>query len=634
MKIILGLALLLCLFSGCGKKKAPTNPLPDLESLVVVNAGPDQVSLSGDTVVLNGAGSTTADHIQSFLWEQLGESVVILTDPASETVSFIAPEDSAGVLLTFILTAIDDQGNSATDSVSIKIEPHIQQKTTSGMVADFSSKTLFFPMKSTSTQDVAFNTSEDELIVNSDMHVISVDGNSDAIITLNNVGVGDRLDVIVEYQDSSESMVKQNWTLVFSGLPMVVISTKGAIVDEPKAQASITIIDLNAIESTNDRIFTSNMGIEVRGQASQKYPKKSFGLELWEEGGKDEEQAKEQNASLLGMRNDGDWILDAMFVDYSRMRNLVSMELWNDYARKLDWSDDNKQADSRYATEGKYVEVILNGQYHGIYVLSDKIDRKQVQVKKSKDGVARGLLYKAPGWGKTELGNNTKFETDPAAYTDTDLLWLGWEKKYPDESPEATWEPLYNLRNFIVNSTDGEFRDQVGGKVSLDNMIDYLLLLNLISGADNTGKNTFMAMYNYESDEVEDNKFFYIPWDMDATWGRFWTSGKIEPIHWHTNYLFNRLRVVNPNDYKAKVKQRWLQLRGDSFNRDNLIDRFKNFQEQLTQSGGMQREVERWGEDVILVNSEALDLDEELAYLDAWISGRVEWLDEYINLNF
>ena len=76
------------------------------------DAGPDQTVNEGDTVYLDGSGSTPEDDddddddkIESYLWEQVrGKPKVILTGADQAIASFIAPPVSKDTRLTFKLT--------------------------------------------------------------------------------------------------------------------------------------------------------------------------------------------------------------------------------------------------------------------------------------------------------------------------------------------------------------------------------------------------------------------------------------------------------------------------------------------------------------------------------------------------
>src|SRR5688500_15313790 len=73
--------------------------------------------------------------------------------------------------------------------------------------------------------------------------------------------------------------------LTSSNLPIIIINTNGqTIVDDPKITADMGIIfnGENVRNNVADPFnhYTGKIGIEIRGQSSQMFPMKSYGLEL------------------------------------------------------------------------------------------------------------------------------------------------------------------------------------------------------------------------------------------------------------------------------------------------------------------------------------------------------------------
>ena len=93
------------------------------------DAGPDQTVNEGDTVYLDGSGSTPEDDddddedkINSYLWEQVkGKPKVALTGADQPTASFIAPQVSRDRRLTFKLTIRFASGSKDTDETKVKV---------------------------------------------------------------------------------------------------------------------------------------------------------------------------------------------------------------------------------------------------------------------------------------------------------------------------------------------------------------------------------------------------------------------------------------------------------------------------------------------------------------------------------
>lgn len=95
----------------------PPNQLP------TADAGSDQTVKEGDSVSLDGSGSSDPDGtIASYSWTQTAGESVTLDGGDTATPSFTAPNvGAAGDTLTFELTITDSDGGTDTDSVDIAV---------------------------------------------------------------------------------------------------------------------------------------------------------------------------------------------------------------------------------------------------------------------------------------------------------------------------------------------------------------------------------------------------------------------------------------------------------------------------------------------------------------------------------
>ena len=84
-----------------------------------------------------------------------------------------------------------------------------------------------------------------------------------------------------------------------------------------------------------------------------------------------------EDNNFFGLRNDNNWILDAGQADVFRLRNRIATELWNDFATKPYYSNEESKALS--GVRGEVVEVYLNDEYRGIYCFTECMDRKQLK---------------------------------------------------------------------------------------------------------------------------------------------------------------------------------------------------------------------------------------------------------------
>lgn len=87
----------------------------------VVEAGPAQTVDEGDVVVLAGVASDVDGAIASVQWTQLSGPPVVFTDATVLDASFEAPGVAVATSVVLLLTATDDDGASAYDSVTITV---------------------------------------------------------------------------------------------------------------------------------------------------------------------------------------------------------------------------------------------------------------------------------------------------------------------------------------------------------------------------------------------------------------------------------------------------------------------------------------------------------------------------------
>ncbi len=150
-----------------------------------------------------------------------------------------------------------------------------------------------------------------------------------------------------------------------SDLPIVVINTGGQpIPDDPKIMAGMGIIwngpGVRNHMSDPFNHYNGLIGIERRGTSSASQPKKSYGIETWDAFGNTIDTA------LLGMPSENDWVLNASYSDKSLMRNAFT------YA--------TARAMGRYASRTMHVDVVLDGEYIGVYQFCEKVKRDKGRV--------------------------------------------------------------------------------------------------------------------------------------------------------------------------------------------------------------------------------------------------------------
>lgn len=386
-------------------------------------------------------------------------------------------------------------------------------------------------------------------------------------------------------------------TLYFTDLPVIWLDSPNTIVDEPKVPASFRMV------SAEQHIPTAHIGIELRGGVSQEYPKKSFRIAFRN----DSSGSSSRDVALLGMRSDDDWNLLALYNEPLRLRSKLGQELWADiHALHYMAQEPNAQSGSRMA----HVEVVLNGRYQGLYALCEPIDRKQLRLR-IYTGTQRGRLYKSAHWGPA-----VDMTAQPA-YDNTSLTWGGFEYKYPEEA--VHWGQLHEFVGEVVHAQQTHFLNLFPVRFHMGNAVDYFLFLNVLRAVDNRSKNTYIARYDAMT------PYFYVPWDLDGTFGRSW-DGSVDSAT--TSVLFNamyqRIRWdCSWDGFMHLAKLRWNELREEVFTTEAVMARFHEAHDALADQGVYQREQMAWNTyayDPTELDRTAQWLDQRLAYLDAWFA--------------
>ncbi|MCD7972774.1 MAG: CotH kinase family protein [Candidatus Azobacteroides sp.] len=395
-----------------------------------------------------------------------------------------------------------------------------------------------------------------------------------------------------------EAQDKKKYTLYFTSLPVIHITTENEIADEPRVLA-----DFRLTESNKNSVI-SKIGIEYRGKWSQSLAKKPFRIEFWE----DNNGLITKNVSLLGMRSDDDWNLQAMYNEPLRLRSKTNNEIWlkiySLYYSYLEPAAIN-------GVRMEYAELFLNNQYRGIYCVSERVDRKQLKLKKYKSEKVKGELYKGVLWGASTYDYCIN-------YVNGNETWSGFKYKYPSEIAPF-WNNIHSFVYFVVNSSDEDFYSQYSSRFNTENSVDYFIFLNLLRALDNTGRNLYVAKYD------TDQPYFYVPWDLDGTFGIYFDGTKLNITDdLLLNGFYKRLwEDTTENGWRMKLEKRWENLRNEIITHENITKMFKTNYEYLQQNGAYEREELIW--------PYKAKPEEEFEYLSQWVTKRLEYLDIAFN---
>ena len=421
-------------------------------------------------------------------------------------------------------------------------------------------------------------------------------------------------------------------TFTSSNLPIVVIDTDDQpIVDDPKIMSAMGIIE-NGVGARNNitdpfNNYDGKIGIEIRGSSSQMFPKKQYGVELWDDAGGG------IDASLLGLPEEEDWILFAPYNDKSLMRDVLAYKLGRDMGR--------------YAPRTKYCEVVLNGQYNGLYVLIEKIkrDKNRVDINKldpdeiSGNDLTGGYILKLD---KTTGDGGEGWESTypPAPNQNGQKIYFQYESpEYADLAPEQRQYIQQFMASFEDALAGENFTDPVNGYakyIDVASFIDYFIINEVTKNVDAYRLSTFF----YKQRDSDGGKLVMGPiWDYNLGFGNadYCTQGDPEGFvksfnsvcpqdSWLIPFWWDRL--FRDRAFREQIAARWADLRKGSFATAKILSYVDSVSIVLNES--QQRNFQQWpvlGTYVWPNYYVGSTYAQEVDWLKTWIEQRMDWLD-------
>jgi len=418
-----------------------------------------------------------------------------------------------------------------------------------------------------------------------------------------------------------------------SNLPIVIINTNGqTIVDDPKITATMGIINngvgnRNAI--TDDYTdYNGLIGIEVRGQSSQMFPKKSYGFETRDQSGAD------IKVPLMGMPAESDWVLYAPFTDKTMVRNALTFELCREMGN--------------YCTRTQYCELFLNGVYEGIYILMEKIKRDEFRVNINKlkpdetsgDDLTGGYIVKVDklDWNYQNGYDGWLSAPEPSYPEAKDITFQYYYPKPEDLVPAQR----NYIKNFVTETEavliSEDFTDKNTGYnkyLNVGSFVDALIINEISKEVDKYRFST----YFYKQRDSDGGEFFAGPaWDFNLGYGNvdYWNFGlsadgwvyeDVQPGEWSVMYWWKRL-VEDPY-FASLVATRWHDLRQNVLSNENQLGIIDSLVTIIDEA--KERNFDRWPILGVYIwpnyDWEGNDYSDELDYLRNWLTARLAWMD-------
>jgi len=440
--------------------------------------------------------------------------------------------------------------------------------------------------------------------------------------------------VVYSQENSIHSSNTATVALNSSNLPIIIIETHGqTIPDEPKITAQMKII-YNTPPQRNyvtdpGNVYDGFVGIEIRGSYSATLPQKPYGFETRDSLGNN------LNVPILDMPAENDWVLIANYNDKVFMRATLAFDLFTKMGH--------------YQPRTRLCEVILDSEYEGIYVLTEKIkrDKNRVDISKltatdtSGDNLTGGYIIKIDNYTGSD-GWRSKYEAIDCPSTGRYPYFV---YSYPKLEDIIDQQEQY-IQGF-VSKIDSVLRiskwaDPIEGyRAYLDvaSFVDYFIVGEVSRNVDTYKKSAFF----YKDKDSKDGRLHAGPvWDFDWAWkninecevnatdGSGWTFLISSVCHSSPVPPGWMVKLLQDTNFTNELHTRYSFLRKTILSDESLYHYIDSIYTLVNEA--QVRHYQRWPILGINVGTPEVDaqpttFDGEITKFKNWISTRLTWLD-------
>jgi len=409
-------------------------------------------------------------------------------------------------------------------------------------------------------------------------------------------------------------------------LPLLIIDTDGQyIINDPRITATMNLVDNGAgnynHSSDPGNAYSGQISIEIRGESSAWFsPKKSYSFETQTDLGEN------NNVSLLGLPEENDYVLYAPYSDKSMLRNVLTYRLFEEMGN--------------YAPRTRFVDVVVNNDYQGLYILTEKIKRDKNRVDMAKllpedisgNELTGGYLLridKLSGMPSTHFWTSA---VSPPYSGFMPVTYSYFDPKYDELNATQMAYIKGHMEDFESALVAGYFKDpELGYRAYLDvpSMVDMMILNEFTKEVD-----AYLFSHYFYKQKDSDGGLLVNgpPWDYNLAFGN---NDYYADIHLTFNWIYtqdNRVywwnRVMEDSWFRKQLRCRWDELYQTVLSSENLhaiVD-----SSLIVMGESVSSNYQRWpilGTYIWPNSFVGQTYSEEEWFLRNWMDDRIEWMD-------
>ncbi|WP_053515915.1 CotH kinase family protein [Pluralibacter gergoviae] len=358
----------------------------------------------------------------------------------------------------------------------------------------------------------------------------------------------------------------------------------------------------------------------VQGASSAGYAKKNLNFDFYTTIDYDE-SASVKIGSIIPHDT---LVFKANWIDSTHVRNLLSYRLWDKFMlsrkqtpqRDVDHSYDDLSGVASYPTgalgmpTGWPCVVYINDSFYGIGSLMIGKKRENYNLPKN---VEKKIFLGFDSW----VNPRALIKTDESGVKS---LAGGLDLKTPSKPTQETYKSIELFSNALSSSTADELKSVMGKQLDLVNMIDFHLFTAFIATTDLI--NPQGEMKNVIVVSWGDDKFYFMPYDLDTVFGVGWAGNALYPTPGNIYVDAPYMQILH-STYKAEVESRYKQLRDEGIiSADNIYKMAMEIMDKYSPEL-IQMENARWTTPSVNITS--------LSQILTWVKGRIAFLDTRFN---
>lgn len=412
--------------------------------------------------------------------------------------------------------------------------------------------------------------------------------------------------VPVEYVVAASDASTRTYTVRMFNLPVVTVETpnRQAIVDKENWIAGTAIIIRETSLEGIPMLANYSASVKGRGNSSWAQEKKPYAVKL------------DKKAEVMGMASHKRWCLLANTYGYF-------------FGHMLGYELSRRTESMEWAPHGRYVELILNGEYRGTYLLTEqiKIDKNRVNITEigmsdiDGDAVTGGYLLTYD----TTFDERYKFKS---AYYNMPVMF-----KEPDPDPDDPKEgPLpdeqFNYVQNYINTLEESIKDsdrlaarEYEDYIDVDTFIDHYFVREIAGNAEANGgiSTDFTAPRSVWFYKDRNGKMKSGPvWDFDTYLFRTKQLMCIKKCQYYEE-LFSEPRFLSRVKEKYSRYQSRLEVRG------GMVSYLDSLYNTVHLSALRDRQIWPWPAVI-----GTMPIDEQYEIIRTGLPDKLDWLGEQI----